>query len=143
MRYGTEGSGVMEDNAKLSTADSLRLMADWYEAHPDMPAPYNPTVLHFAVENEDAAASVARALGTFKKFGDDTFLRLTKTFGSIPLEFIFYRNKVCTPRVVKTETVKVMKLDPKAPPPPMVEVEETRDVIVWDCPPLLDDGRAT
>ena len=127
----------MSKTTTLSTAESLRLMADWYEAHPDMPAPYNPSVLHFATENSDEVGKVARALGTFKKSGEDTFLRLTKQFGSLPLEFIFYRNRVCTPRVVGTKTVKVQKPAPGTVMPPMVEVEETHEVIEWDCPALL------
>lgn len=130
----------MTEQPKLSYADSLRLLADWYDANPDMPPIYDPTVLRFAKENEDMARKVAHAFGTFKKTADDAFIRLTKTFGTLPLQFIFYRRRICTPRVVGTKTEIVKR---PAVNVPMIEVEETREIIEWVCPPLLAPAEET
>ena len=109
----------MDDNMKLSTADSLRLMADWYEAHPDMPAPTARIYANGEHSTMDGARRIARMLGAFEKGGSDLFLEIAKQFGSVALSVSFYRSDICTKRVVQKE------------------------IIEWDCPPLLDDGRAT
>jgi hypothetical protein len=104
---------------KLSTADSLRLLADWYEQHPDMPAPEALRVYSFGSDAEKVR-EIARALGTFDKDHRDAFLELSRRFGSLRIDIIVHHEAVCTKR-------KVMK---------MVEVEE------WDCEPLLADEEA-
>lgn len=105
----------MTDQSKLSTAESLRLLADWYEAHPDMPAPKVWVGGGLGLED---ARRIARALGAFDKGGDDMFFELNKSFGSLVLTVQFYRPHICTKRVVQKEVVE------------------------WDCPALLDDKDA-
>lgn len=104
------------DEKKPTTAESLRMLADWYEAHPDMPAP-RASVLALSgngLESPDGARRVARALGFFEKGGTDSFLILKKPFGAVALEFSFWRESICKKRVVQEEIVE------------------------WDCPALLD-----
>lgn len=119
-----------------------RALADWYEAHPDAPMPYEPgaTVLSFDREDADEARRIAKMLGTFEKDGDDKFFRLSKAFGGVKLEFVFYRDRVCQPRVVGTKTVMVPAAAPPIVPPDTPMVEKQIDIVEWDCPPLLGDA---
>lgn len=105
----------MTDQPKLSTAESLRLLADWYEKNPDMPAPVARVAagLGNGLGTPDGARRIAKMLGTFEKGGSDLFLTLTRHFGSVALEARFYRPDICKKRVVQEE------------------------IIEWDCPALL------
>ena len=125
-----------------TTADSLRLLADWYEEHPETEFRPEINIGGFSTPESGAALRIARALGSFTKEYSGSLLVLSKKFGSISLKFLFYRDQVCTPRIVKNETVKVMKPDPSMPAPHMIEVEEVRNVIEWDCPSLLESEAA-
>ncbi len=125
------------DAIQQNFVSGLREMADWYEAHPNIPTPKDFSVYEFKSENKAAAQKVARALGTFDKKLDDTFLKLQRDFGGISLRFVFYRKLVCQRRVVGTKTVTERVPDPEAAPPPMVEVTKEREIVEWDCPPLL------
>ena len=99
---------------KLSTAESLRLMADWYEAHPDMPPPTAKIYASGDHSTKDGARHIARMLGTFEKGGGDMFLDIKKLFGSVPMVVSFFRWDICIKRVVQ------------------------REIIEWDCPPLME-----
>lgn len=116
-------------------AKNLRALADWYEQHPEVTdGPTSVDVGCIADESAKGIRRVARALGTFDKDHAGTILTLTRKFGGITLRFIFWRSAVCQKRVVKTETVTELVADPNAP---KVEVTRTREVVEWDCPPLL------
>ena len=115
----------------------LRAIADWYEQHLEIDTPLNPTIMVSSFSSDETpelVAQVARALGTFKKTYSSDLFKLTKDFGGASLDFLFYRNAVCTKRVVKTETVTEMVPDPAAP---KIEVTREREIVEWDCPPLL------
>ena len=114
----------------------LRAMADWYEQHPELDTPTSALMVSSFASDEtpELAAQVAQAMGTFKKNYSDSIFTLTKSFGGASLQFLFYRNAVCTKRVVKTETVTEWVPDPAAP---KVEVTREREIVEWDCPPLL------
>lgn len=109
----------------------LRAVADFYEAHPDCPMPYEPdvTVTHFEEESPEEAARVGRMLGRFEKdYGPDLFT-LSRRFNGVRLRFLFYREKVCTKRVVGVEEV-----------PEQVVPAHTREIVEWDCAPILAAG---
>lgn len=84
-------------DTKPTTAESLRLLADWYENNPDMPAP--STAIYF-YGKEHTPASVAARLGEFQEGGDETFYELKKTFGALELRASFYRPDHCVKRTV-------------------------------------------
>jgi hypothetical protein len=114
----------------------LRAMADWYEAHPDMPRPSHLSVYSFgARETPDFMRRCARAMGTFEKdFSIHDLFALTKKFGPFPLRFVFTRDLVCESRVVGTRVVRK-----RVPPKDTVMVEEdvVEEIKEWDCPSLL------
>ena len=110
-------------------ASSLRLIADWYDEHPDMPTLDELRVYHVR-ETREEAARIARALMPVDKQAESDVFKLSRTFGAVPLQFIFYRSTVCTPRVVGTRTIKAI------PAQPARDV----DVIEWDCNALLGEG---
>lgn len=115
-------------------ADGLRALADFYQQHPEMPLPYGDIQLF--PNGKEELAVIARAMRTFKKSFSDEMIYLRKTFGPVNLVAMEYRKKVCKPRVVGTETVKVKK------PVTFEEVEETRDILEWDChEPVLKDAK--
>lgn len=124
----------MTDNPQFVA--SLRAIADWYEAHPEAPLPSLSQISVFSFDEETVAeaARIGRLLGSFDKEVDDDFFALAKMFEAIKLRFVFYRNKICTPRVVGTRTVK-KKVYPAHVEPAEVEVQE--DIVEWDCPSLL------
>lgn len=114
------------------TAGALREIADWYDAHPDIQGPTEIVLPYRAggCTEAQAACRLARALGTFEKKHGDAILSLRRNFGGIELRFIFWRDGVCTKRVVGKRMARVP--DPSAP---KIEVEE--EIVEWDCPPLL------
>lgn len=70
-------------------------------------------------------------LGTVRIERDDT-IDVTRDFGSCTLRVWITRRNVCERKVVGTESVQVP--DPDAP---LVTVE--RDIVEWDCHPILAD----
>ena len=110
-------------------ARSLRLVADWYDMHSDMPTLSELRIYHVE-ETREEAARIARALMPVDKQAESEMFTLSRTFGAVPLQFVFYRSTVCTPRVVGTRTIAAI------PEQPARDV----DVIEWDCKALLDEG---
>lgn len=87
----------MDMQPKLSTAESLRLLADWYEKNPDLPP---PIISIYFYGKEHTPTSVAARLGEFQEGGDETFYELKKTFGALELRASFYRPHHCVKRTV-------------------------------------------
>lgn len=74
-------------------------------------------------------------VGTVTKDATDSFMTIVRTFGAVSLHLQADRDVVCEAKVVGRETVEVV--DPNAP---TITVE--RDVIEWDCHPILADTKA-
>ena len=128
----------MTDNdvSAPSIADGLRELASWYEAHPEIHELFafpEISVASFPTESKPVVQQIAKALGSFDK-DFSSLLELKKNFGPVKLRFVFWRDAVCTKRVVKTETVEETVPDPDAP---KVTRLREREVVEWDCPPLL------
>lgn len=115
-------------------ADSLRMVADWYEAHPEVPVPHTHTMENYSVNDRETMVAVVKALGTCEKEYSDTMFHARKTFGVLTVDFMDYRERVCIRRVVGTETKVVKK---PVEPITFVEEEVTTEVVEWDCEPLL------
>ena len=110
-------------------ADSLRLIADFYEAHEDFPLPHVSSIGMdiFSVYTTDELAACARALGTVEKFtvGANLF-GIRRQFGALRLEVIVNREIACTRRVIGTEEI-----------PEHVTPAHIREIVEWDCHSLL------
>ena len=104
----------------------LRQLANFYEAHPEIPLPYQD--LHsYSLDTKDDAAMLAKALGTFEKKYSDDLLIVSKKFQSVNLKFYLTRDSVCTARVVGK------KIEPEVYIPSQHIPAREVDVIEWDC----------
>lgn len=75
-------------------------------------------------------------IGSVVKETTDSFMQISRKFGRVELVLQAAREVVCEKRVIGVEKVQVP--DPDAP---LVEVE--REIVAWDCTPILADDRAT
>lgn len=110
----------------------LRDLADWYEASTEVRAPWYLGVTLYPGTKEEVASIARSSQGKIEKVYDDGNLKLQKDFGGI-VRFTAYadRKTVCTAKVVGTEEVEVPDYSnvPKK--------TEVRDVVEWECDPLL------
>lgn len=111
-------------------AAALRQIADWYEAHPDVPTASYVDVVSVKDSREEADR-LARALGSAKKdFSGNVFI-LARDFGGVSLRFLFWRAAVCTRRVIGSRSIPAQPATP----------EREEEIVVWDCGPILDHGQ--
>lgn len=128
---------------------AIRELADWLEAHPDIPIPHGLTgdnefayeLIHASHGGDQQAvlADVARALpGKVTKYVlkvDETLFTISgRLSGGIYIKVVADRDEVCERVVVGTR--KVTEQVP-APDAPMVEVTRTVEDVEWHCVPLL------
>lgn len=121
---------------------SLRLLANWYEAHPEisvLPHPYLFKTL-WPSEFKDPKtilAAVAKAGGKVAKNYTETEIQVEVRFGSILLRYDAPREKVC-------ERVKVgEKIIPAKVVPAREEMfipEKVEEIFEWKCPESLLAG---
>jgi len=116
--------------------ESLRELADFYEAHPECPLPSFPSLNIFADRSDEAVARQQfRAFGAFEKeFLEDWFVA-RKRFGVITLELNAKREQVCRKVVVGTRQVpeRVVPAQPETVIP-----AHTEEITEWQCEPILD-----
>ena len=116
--------------------EGLRATADWFEAHEAVPVPMNRYEIFIGAfeepETKELALRIARAMGTCQKSHSTEYLTLVKEIGAILVKFCFYREAVCTKRVVGTTDV-----------PEYVVPAHTKEIVEWDCHPLLANGETT
>jgi hypothetical protein len=111
-------------------AEGLRKVADFYEQHPEVVAP-RISIDNFALSSKEEASAVARALGSCRKTYSDDMLTISRDFGPVEVRFYFTRSEVCTRKVVGIETV------PAEFVPAYTRPARTRDIVEWECEPLL------
>jgi hypothetical protein len=111
----------------------LRDLADWYEASTEVKAPWYLSASIYMDDKEEARAVAKSSQGGIDKIYMDGDLTLRKEFGDV-VRFSARadRKTVCTAKVVGTEEVEVP--DYSVPTPTKKEV---REVIEWQCDPLL------
>jgi hypothetical protein len=116
-------------------AASLRLLADWYEAHPTVELPEHSLSV-YSVHSKEAARLLREAAPCTKRYQDTLFF-IEKQFGTVKLSFVFYRNEVCTRRVVGVRTLPAVFVpaQPEHTLPPVVE-----EIVEWDCGPILEEA---
>ena len=124
--------GLPEPTEHQQFAESLRQLATWYEAHPEVPLP-QLELSNYSMDTKDDAAILAKALRTFEKRYADTLLIVSKKFGLIELKFFLNRDSICTSRVVGVETIPAQFIEARTIP------ARTREILEWDCHALNVD----
>ena len=130
--------------ADLTFPERLRLLADWMDAHPDVPVPYSvsTSLVHWFPADASEAVAVTKAFGTADKSKESSSIGIQKRdkLAGFTFHASVWHDRVCTRRVV-TETV-VEKVAVNLPA--VIEYEErevTRERTVWDCPESLLDPK--
>jgi len=120
-----------------ATIAGLRALAVWRTEHPEINGGHLGD--SFIIHRSGDHAAVVRALADGARIGEvkkyevrgGEGLHVSRKFGGgVSATYAAEREQVCTRRVVGTETVEVP--DPDAP---LVTIE--RDVVEWDCEPIL------
>lgn len=134
-------------DGRVAMAAALHAAAEHLLAHPGLPTPYITSsftgkaqisyqLMNTAKDDQRRTiAKVARAIGGKweKSAGYDAFY-LTQEFDLLRVTISAEREQVCTRRVVGTETVTLPAV--KAAP----ERTEEREVVEWDCDPILAEA---
>ena len=106
----------------LTEPQKMRLIADFLEAHPELPQPL-ANVGRYVYDKDDAILA-AKMPGATKQYGSFALTIKVPVNDDLTLLYFIAREKVCTPK----ETVKEW-----------VEPQEGRwdqKVVAWDCHPL-------
>jgi hypothetical protein len=119
------------------TVQFLRDLADWYEVHPLAPPIYglegnSHMTAYLFYADEEESKRVLRSLGAFNKVYDGNYFGAEVTVGTRKVTFKFYRNRVCTPKVVGKKMVEKVVVPSSYTPEQIIEAHE-EDVIEWDC----------
>jgi hypothetical protein len=85
----------------LGVIEGLRALADFLEAHPDLP-PINWAAASARVDTKDVFIAAARPMGSFKKVVNDYDYELVRKFGPVKLDVSIRRETICK-KVVKWE----------------------------------------
>lgn len=116
----------------MTTPEKLRALADWFEAHPEVPqsVSYSGVWAHTCVTDTE----VFKHIGSFKKEMDDNYFYAHLMVGDVNLRLMCPRTQVCTPKVVGKKRVAEVVI-PAIPERLIPEHEE--DIIEWDCSSVL------
>lgn len=107
--------------------EKLRLMADFYERHPDFP-PMKLGLVYCAAREEFIC--IARECGYADKTFSDSYAYLeVELTGDCKIKFFTDRDQVCERRVIGKKLV-----------PAQIYPEHEEDIIEWDCHPILKGG---
>ena len=133
----------------IEFANSLRLIADFYEENQDMTV---PCVQEFTVyiSNSDKLVELTHILarhGLARKVADDYSYKVRRAFGELAIELYASRSNVCSIAEYVEETKEVPVQINKVDPVYEMQVQTVR-VPVWKCPDsllakALDDGGDT
>jgi acyl carrier protein phosphodiesterase len=117
-------------------ANALRAIADFVEANPELHVPNTTLSCYSMDEREDAARVLAALRPCNKRYTSDLF-KIEREFGPITLEYVFFRHKVCTKRVVGTKVIPAKSIPAQEIP------ERIEEIVEWDCSePLLPQAVA-
>ena len=116
-------------------ADSLRMIADFFERHVELVLPHDAAELAiFNVHDKATLRPWIAALGSIQKgLHGDVQLKVMHTFGHITLTIYISRGNVCKLRVLGTKKV-IEKV-----PIQFEEREKEVEITTWDCEPLLTE----
>lgn len=108
-------------------ANALRAVADWYDEHPEVPAPYEAAFNVF-VESKEMLATIARLAAPMSKGQSESWFWLRRDLGPARVEFNVPRQQVCERRVVGHRVVPEQHIP-----------EHKVEIVEWDCQPILPD----
>ena len=120
-------------------AEGLRLVADWFEAHPEVELP-SAEISCYRLHSKTTAGITARALsdhGRCEKVFSDTLVELSRMFGVVKLAYYGTRSNVCEQVRVGTRVVPEQYVAPKPATEGHVVPEHEEAVYEWRCAPLL------
>lgn len=112
-------------------AAGLREFADWIELHPEVDLP-SKDITNYATDTREYAGIALAALKPCKKRYSDSMFYLDKSFGPITYTLAFFRNAVCTPKVIGKKIVEEQYIPPQTFPSKLIPAHE-EDIIEWDC----------
>jgi len=121
--------------ARREYTTALRNLADWYDAHPEIPFSTD-SMQNYALNTDEEARALAKALGTFQKHYSEDMFTMSKKFGPIDCRFVFYRKAICKAKVVGVKTVEAVVVPAQAA---YVIPAKTVEIIEWDCGALLGE----
>jgi len=112
-------------------AKNLHDLADWLEAHPEVDPPEDRFVVYSMNSKEQAAACI-RAMRPCRKEYNNSMFTLVKDFGGLQLRVVFYREAVCTKKVVGKRLVEA-HVDPGHVVPASFVPAHEEDIVEWEC----------
>lgn len=117
---------IKADQRRLAFTAGLRALADFLDAHPEVPFPRYDTINVF-LDDKAQLARIAR-VGSWEKEYNDSYFSLSRSFGEdLRLDINTSRSKVCRKVVVGTRIVPAVEAKP----------EHEEDVTVWECDDAL------
>jgi hypothetical protein len=125
---------AQEDEGRAALVSDLRRIADLFEAHPELPVPFQPHLWTYPVSDDPLAemAAFARAVGRSDKGDWGEMLRLrARDFTAVELTIATLHENVCERVVVGTTTVEEPDPDAVAALPRVRRVVEQ---VEWRCP---------
>jgi hypothetical protein len=129
----------MAESDSKEVVTFLRALADFYEEHPNAPVVAGlegDTLTVYAFLANGREKEILRSLGSFDKEFQGRFFIAKKVIGGKTLKFYFYRDSVCTSRVVGTRHVE-RQIEPEVYRPSRVIEAHDEDILEWDCAPVL------
>lgn len=127
----------MNENKTTQTQDfvsGLREIADWYEAHPEIPPPLNSEISNYSLNEKSEALMVLEALKPCKKNYSEDLFEISREFHGVNARFLFYRDQVCIKKVVATKEVPEEVIPAR---PETIIPAHTEEIVEWECGPLL------
>ena len=113
-------------------ANGLRMLADWYEGHPEAPQPYESHLLTFNTGSREGVQRVLQAFGgSWDKEAASGLMYFRSTFGPFKLKMYIGQEAVCTRRLVGVKTLPARPAEPEREVP----------VYEWDCRSILESGQ--
>ena len=115
---------------------ALRGLADFYQKY-DVPLPpganYGDRFDIGVCADRDALARVARTVPPVEKIVNENYFILRKKLPGVQIDFFDSRDAVCTKTVIGHESVT------ERVPVAFEERTVQREIVKWECPPLLAD----
>ncbi len=144
-------------NTEQTQLDKLHIGVELLAAHPHLPRPCvwayssgNVNVTWQLMHDDDAkdnqrdvAQQIIRTIGGHwrKNPWQDRF-DFKREYDGIKLEIYANRDQVCERRIVGTESVTIPAVPAVAAQPAQPERTEVREIVEWDCSPVLAPAEA-
>jgi hypothetical protein len=117
----------------------LRAVADFYEEHPEIDAPFFTTSPLTVYLPDAKAKDILRSIGSFDKTFDGDRFVAKKKIGPGEIHFRTDRENVCVAKVVGSKSIPE-KVVPSSYTPEQVIPAHEEDIVEWDCAPILGEN---